>query len=447
MAIFTVAAFSLALVFDRLPSWWLWEWKPPTKDVPWGHGVGQDVSEICGGAYGEVSKADDYDLPEVVAVSWGQSDGPYALPPERLVICADGRAFLYTKGLANISQPRHLATAEVQGLFKTLLEAWPRGELHRGHEDGNFLWVLDADYNVIVAPSVQERAPGAGLRDVKHGDLNPGVDFAGRNGPYGLFRGVARMGGEFNLAGDRSGDEWVMHTKSGYSGSRVPVFKASQYYAAMKDAEQSDAVIGQNFPACVMKDLFLARKPLGHVFCYLSRHLQVAARPGDTRRCDITNKSIQVPGRGGLPNLDACEARETAVQAQMCGADFARPDTAPQVHLAYWIAPGQANACDRTPQHFDADFRELGLQLDNATADVQTLRRAARYLRKHVCFTDKYFLMRLRCNVHGCFGEGFLERLKALEDALERGASVSERSDVWHRASKQWVQCLGAAWL
>lgn len=38
------------------------------------------------------------------------------------------------------------------------------------------------------------------------------------------------MGGEFNLAGNGNGSEWIMHAKSGYTAYRVPVAAAKDYY-------------------------------------------------------------------------------------------------------------------------------------------------------------------------------------------------------------------------
>eukprot|EP00928_Gymnodinium_smaydae_P000759 TRINITY_DN10291_c0_g2_i1.p1 TRINITY_DN10291_c0_g2~~TRINITY_DN10291_c0_g2_i1.p1 ORF type:complete len:488 (+),score=110.19 TRINITY_DN10291_c0_g2_i1:118-1581(+) len=463
-----VAAAGVALLSAALQ-----RWRQERGGAP-----AEEPYDVCKSALqGADSGAQLYDLPEVVAVNWGQAEGPYSLPPERLVICADGQGFVWraatakdashvaaagSTGSGHDSNVRRLDAAEVAELFKTLLSVWPQGAEARGVEDGNFLWVLDTDYNLLVAPTVQRRLPGQELTEIKHGDLCPGLDFIGRGGVTGPFRGVARMAGEFNLAGNRDGSEWIMHTKSGYSGSRVPLAKATRYYREMRDAGQSDAEIGRNFAACVMKDLFLARLPLRRTFCYLCRRLGVRASPGETRRCDITNKSVSVPSHGGLPDLIACDLR-AAGEAPACegeadgedagraisaaegqrpwlGLDSHRPSPdRPLVHLLYWIAPGQADPCEKTIHDFDVDMKRIDEEMRRAAKQPKDIGDEIKFIRKHVCLTDKYFLEQLQCNVHGCFGEGFTERLKKVEDALSSGVGVPE---LWSSAMDMWSDCV-----
>jgi len=401
----------------------------------------ESVSEVCGGTNGTVvarSVGAIMGLPEIVATSWGQADGQYSLPPERLVVCADGRAFLWRQGENRPSQKlEHHGAAN---LFSKLMSFWPQGSA-RGTEDGNFIWILDEDYNFIVAPTVQERALGSGLRDIKHGDLCPGIDFCGRNNVAGSFRGVARMGGEFNLAGKRNGKEWVMHTKSGYSGSRIALVKATRYYNEFRDANKSPVEIGRNFENCVMKDIFLSRTPLKRVFCYLHNTLGVAAVPGETRRCDITNKSVSVPGHGGLPHLPSCEPREPG-NGPACGTEPSNSKENPIVHLVHWIAPGQAVPCSMSVANFDAEFRKISetfKQVDDP-GQAKAILDDIKFLRKHSCFADTFFTQQLKCNVHGCFGEGFTQRLKNVEDALSIQAAQAHQ--LWDGAMQMWERCM-----
>lgn len=418
------------------------------------------IRDVCQRSQSTVAAAVPYGLPEVVAVNWGQADGPYSLPPERLVVCADGKAFLWTKvhAASPTSTMAELTMPQKERLFETLLSAWPQGVAVRGTEDSNFIWVLDSDDNLIVSPTVQERRPGAGNVDIKHGDLCPGIDLCGSNGVEGQFRGVARMGGEFNLAGNRDGNEWVMHTKSGYCGSRVPVEKAARFYREMRDQGKNDADIGRNFEACVMKDLFLARVPLRRVFNYMRGQLSVEAKPGSTMRCDITNKSVPVPGHGGLPDLAACDPREPgdelsckSVEASGVASD------APVVHLVHWIAPGQADPCQLASADFDSAFQTIKASADeSATPEtMKRLKNETKFLRKHACFSEERFMAKLRCNIHGCFGEGLTQRLKAAEDAFAAAAAVSgsggdddtlrlhEAAKVtWSHFMEMWASCL-----
>lgn len=83
-----------------------------------------------------------------------------------------------------------------------------------------YLWVVDKDGNVIIAP---ENQPGFGAkeglpngRDVKHGDLVPG--------PGGQTRGEARAGGELTALKDSDGNytgDWLMNNDSSYTFNRT----------------------------------------------------------------------------------------------------------------------------------------------------------------------------------------------------------------------------------
>ncbi|MBT9464996.1 hypothetical protein [Hydrogenophaga sp.] len=74
-----------------------------------------------------------------------------------------------------------------------------------------YLWVVDPEGRVIIAPETQ---PGFG-RTVKHGDLVPGGG--------GEFRGSARAGGELNARLNRATGEyvWEMDSDSSYSFART----------------------------------------------------------------------------------------------------------------------------------------------------------------------------------------------------------------------------------
>merc|ERR1711957_765776 len=112
-----------------------------------------------------------------------------------------------------------------------------------------------------------------------------------------------------------------------------------------------------------MKGIFLSRTPLRRGSCYF-QHIGFQAITGDTRRCDITDKSVRLPSHGGLPNLTLCEEREPA-DGPACAAEDGASDGKPVVHLVHWIAPGQADPCNITVDAFDALFSEIGLLLKN----------------------------------------------------------------------------------
>ncbi|CAJ1344249.1 unnamed protein product [Effrenium voratum] len=170
----------------------------------------------------------------------------------------------------------------MEDLLPTLLHLWPESA-----EKGQFIWVLDPDFNFIVAPSWQRANLLASPKEVKHGDLVPGENFFGHNGLAGPYRGVARLGGEFNL----DGSEWVMHAKSGYTAYRVPVATAADYYHVQKQAGRNETAIARNFQRCVYRQIYRVREALSRTFCFLRRHFGVRMTLGEFRQCDIRSSA------------------------------------------------------------------------------------------------------------------------------------------------------------
>jgi len=416
--------------------------------------VERDARAVCGkpGEEEEAKHLQWYGLPEVISVNWGQWHGPYAHPPERLVLCHSGQGFLWQKAggaLSNFGRYlwnteavalRKLDPDESANLFALLLKAWPQGLTARGADDGNFIWLLDEDQNLIVAPMTQMRTPGYGLEEVKHGDLCPGITFFGHNGAAGPYRGVARLGGEFNLAGTRDGTEWLMHAKSGYTAYRVPLYKASDYYHFMRAAGRNESDIARQFQRCVFREIFRTRTPLTRVFCYMQHRFSVQASLGDTQQCDIRNKVSS-----GLPNLAECIQKPSG-DAPMCGQSQ-KTCSATVIHLVDWYAPGQ-DRCNLNVKQFNSMMEGISAKIKRLAESytpqggVRELAKELRGLRKHACLFSIEFTEQLHCNVHGCLGEGFTQQLKAAENALQNGGETQEH---WAKAMKTWSQCRSMA--
>jgi len=398
-----------------------------------------------------------FGLPDVVAVNWGQWHGPYRLPPERLVICANGKGFMWTQkedesGYA-ISMQR-LGTTQIAQLFRVVLTEWPQGALGRKGEDGKFIWLLDVDYNFIIAPVMQARGFDGAIEEVKHGDLSPGITFFGDGAASGPYRGLARFGGEFNLAGLRDGREWIMHAKSGYTAYRVPVQKAQHYYANMHDAGKNDPEIARNFQRCVLRDIFRGRTPLTRLLCYLRRQLRIDARIGVTQQCDIRSKFID-----GLPNLVECTPKDSG-DDHVCVAEAEAPIGAPIVHLVDWYAPGQ-DRCNHTLNEYDAllqniadniktfvAFHPLVASSSGGRAYAKSISKKIRALRKDSCLYSEAFTQQLHCNIHGCFGEGFTQELKKVESSVGGvlpSLKAGELESLWGKAARMWSKCRSAA--
>eukprot|EP00434_Breviolum_minutum_P013941 symbB.v1.2.012294.t1/scaffold848.1/size158107/5 len=393
----------------------------PHKDAP---PRPTEVREVCQAPKELLA---DLHLPEVTAVNWGQWHGPYSLPPERLVLCADGSIFLWKRG----GQMMQLASNQVAELLPSLLKLWPRD---RGAQDGDFIWILDQDYNLVIAPIMQRRS-GQKLVEIKHGDLAPGKTFFGDNGISGPYRGLARLGGEFNLAGSRNGSEWIMHAKSGYTAYRVPVADAARYYNVQIQAGRSERDIAKNFQRCVYREIYRVREALVRLFCFLRRH-GVKASLGEVRQCDIRSSA------GGLPDLQGCTVKD-AGNASVCSYPSTQ-EQVPTLHIIDWYAPGQ-DRCKLSVDDYDSMLKNVELDLGRLSEgdDLKpsTVQKQIRSLRKHSCLFFKEFTDHLHCNVHGCFGEGFSRKLKEVELILQ--SDVQEAKRLWSLASTAWRHCKG----
>ncbi|CAK9018666.1 unnamed protein product [Durusdinium trenchii] len=382
-----------------------------------------DVRAVCGMPEEEFH---ELGLPEVTAVNWGQWHGPYALPAERMAICASGKVFVWQRGGPMLQLP------SVPDLLPSLLKLWPRD---RGSQDGNFLWILDEDYNLVIAPIMQRRNEGGALLEVKHGDLAPGQTFFGR-GPHltGPYRGLARLGGEFNLAGARDGAEWIMHAKSGYTAYRVPVREAEDYFHVQHQAGRNESEIAQNFQRCVYREIYRVRDALSRMFCLLRRH-GVRVALGEFRQCDIRSSAA-----GGFPDLQTCTVKDPG-NATACSSPSAE-DGPTTLHVIDWYAPGQ-DRCKSTVADYASMLKAVELDLMRLfqgeplnPADVQ---KQIRSLRKHSCLFSREFTDQLHCNVHGCFGDGFTRKLKAVELMLPKDLKEARR--LWGLALAAWSSC------
>ena len=86
---------------------------------------------------------------EVTAVNWGQWHGPYALPPERLILCASGAAFLWLQGgravthVILIASLRLLTTPFAPGRYKSAtalrLQGYGYGESGLAHGQTRYI--------------------------------------------------------------------------------------------------------------------------------------------------------------------------------------------------------------------------------------------------------------------------------------------------------------------
>eukprot|EP00928_Gymnodinium_smaydae_P037433 TRINITY_DN25987_c0_g2_i1.p1 TRINITY_DN25987_c0_g2~~TRINITY_DN25987_c0_g2_i1.p1 ORF type:complete len:496 (+),score=49.72 TRINITY_DN25987_c0_g2_i1:48-1490(+) len=230
--------------------------------------------EMCG-------ESDPLPEDEVVAptstAARGQnfSDGArkaYMLPPQRVYICSSRRKDRDRIGFIIDGKVVDRLSAEDVANILPLL--WTRFPEPRG-----YLFVLDCDQNVILAPAYQkppEFVPASNSNrtktgdseyEIKHGDLTPG------SYPYGepegeanslawkshtseealtsgKFRGRARLGGEFvpHCFDDKLPHGWKLNNKAGYSLDRLSRDDYLDYVKQWVDGDEGsyddDTVVG-----------------------------------------------------------------------------------------------------------------------------------------------------------------------------------------------------------
>eukprot|EP00941_MAST-03F_sp_MAST-3F-sp1_P003155 g3155.t1 len=204
---------------------------------------------------------------EYITTSRGQDDGrEYEIPPIRIYICADSAKnddLIYathsTFGNFHVSNLLELLKKVYDDDSTCKLS--PSDNVHTSPEFMSFVWVVDYNFNIIFAPSLQRRVrhlrndeiKANGCFEVKHGDLVPGytkqtrvdemkspitafnrMEIGGHSTfitdemfRTGNFRGPARLGGELNYYGEGE-PFWEINGKSGYTLARIDVATLSE---------------------------------------------------------------------------------------------------------------------------------------------------------------------------------------------------------------------------
>jgi len=351
-------------------------------------------------------------------------------PLERLVLCSNGKGYVF-KIEGFMSAKHELTSDEIKHLFRTMLSAWPQGPRHRtAAQDGNFLFLLDVDANLIVAPVMQMEMETGNFEEVKHGDLGPGKTPWEHGTPFGDYRGTARLGGEFDLAGDRSGASWVVHQKSGYSLNRASVDKLKQWHEKMKDT-MTDIAIWGHAKSCVKKDKPVGLEGLSLLLEYMHSNWGVEmVSPRLGYRCSFTDPDVSQPAlHGSLPRLDKCS--QASVQQELATG----PSDSVEVKLAEWYAP---STCNKTPWMISSqlgDFNESLQTIDGK--EYRTLNKNFQSLRKSGCWTDESFQTLLKCDLFPCDGYGFYPYMR-----IGSKLSLSEFRATWekHNPYKEFLE-------
>ena len=160
-----------------------------------------DTSTIAYGlADGDLVERAVMSFSEIMFARWFGSEGEAEEPPpDTETVAKTGEPSAATTnrtGEHPYSNPRNMQTVKPGQPL----------DLNRLDPGKKYLWVVDPDGNILVAP---ENQPGLG-RDLKHGDLTPG--------PLGKSRGPARAGGELTYNPETG--HWEMNNDSSYTFAR-----------------------------------------------------------------------------------------------------------------------------------------------------------------------------------------------------------------------------------
>jgi len=220
----------------------------------------RDALELCKNEAGPdpVTPATT-DIPAATATWRGQdSKDPYTIPKNRVYICD----FFGQPGSSSSGTKVFIIKNGVLSVAHKAVPATLLNDLRTVFDTDKFIWVLDIKQNLIISPTWQlkEGAPAgskpdeknvATTREVKHGDLTPGLTPAERAAVSptplvvggelketrytGPFRGIAAAAGELMFStGDGASPQpkWMLNNKSGYGLGRITLAKARELMAA-----------------------------------------------------------------------------------------------------------------------------------------------------------------------------------------------------------------------
>jgi len=385
--------------------------------------------------------------------------GAYHLPKELLIVCHSGTADigqLRTVSADGSEMITKLTESGRADLFTTMRTAFLQSQQRRSpSNNGNFVFVVDIHGNLLIAPVMQ----GNPAEEVKHGDLTPGRTPVSRpveqnhawgedkvgDHAYGMFRGLARFGGEFDLL-ENATNKWVIHQKSGYSLARI---QPSQV-AAFKEKHpgvSDDEIWEQLRSGCFKPDAMLGLDSLQKFNCYMSHRLGVSTRVDRSYSCYFGSDAEAEEKQGNLPVLERCVPQEEP--SSPCGSSkVAATSGAVSLTLAEWTLSPASVACNYSADDMTSVLASIETDLKNykqisqafeaeaAETLADRIRKTLRALKKSPCWTQASFakLVKPECPLTSCM---FSSSMKGFFDSLGRTKHI----DI--EVVQEWWDCVG----
>lgn len=419
------------------------------QELQWARSAVGDAIDVCGDPIVSQTRLDTRQLEPVITTNRGQKNTwkqprramhpgdmegkyPYHLPNEVLILCHKESPVLGevrivdTDGSAKF---RVVSTEERADLFGTLTKHFLQSpERRTPAENGNFLFVVDGGGNLLVAPVMQGDPP----EEVKHGDLTPGQTPISRPVPQpgawgkdsfgdhaaGNFRGLARLGGEFDLINEKE-RTWVVHQKSGYSLSRVKPSAVAQFEMEHSDMEEN-RVWEMLETDCFRTEPMIGIQELGRFYCYMRSAFGVEAEVQSGATCFIGSEAEAFQVQGQRPRLDHCTpAEHFSASCQPASAS----GSGAVLTLVEWLPPLEDTTCSFTVAEMTRQLEKLDGLLQSysllrrskpkdeaeslpETSIANEVRQLLRSLKRSPCWKSAEFAGAVRkgCPLNSCLG-------------------------------------------
>lgn len=430
-----------------------------------------DAIDICG-AQKDKRKIIDNDMLEPIATTnrgqkehWkhekkfahaGDSNKfPYHLPNEVLILCHKGSQIRGQVRTVKQNEGHYRAVneEEAEDLFGTLIRNYVKSpERRTAPQDGNFLYVVDMDGNLLVAPVMQGNPP----QEVKHGDLVPGFTPLSRPAPQpgawgqdklgdhagGFYRGVARLGGEFDLVNETD-QSWVIHQKSGYSLARIYPNAVVEFEMAHPELEEN-AVWENLGTGCFKTEPMMGVTQMERLRCYMHSAFGVKSKVSSSATCNFGSDAEAFAAQGNRPQIEHCTPMKTF--ATLCDQTPASGAGA-ELTLVEWLPPAESITCEFTADMMTQQLEHVeklissytlmrGTKTDEeesqAEAAIATeLRSLLRKLKRSPCWTSAEFARSARkgCPLSSCLGEEGMQSMFKL--LVKTSAIPVEKAKNW----------------
>lgn len=353
-----------------------------------------------------------------------QGEYPYHLPDEVLIVCnKDSSRVGQIRYVDTRKRYRDITVEERADLFGTLTKVFVHSpERRTPSENGNFVFVVDIDGNLLIAPIMQ----GTNPVEMKHGDLTPGQTPLSRPVPQpgaaaedvfenhnaGAYRGLARLGGEFNLV-NNTRNAWIIHQKSGYALNRIDPSDVHQFQLAHPELDDND--VWEYLSTGCFKTKSLGMDALEKLGCYMQSAFAVNMQVQASASCYFGSDAEASKTQGNMPVLSQC----TPIARQSAGPCANLPEMTgvpSMVTLAEWVP--KDGTCDWTSEDVSHQLEHLANLIEAyellssgtsvaAQGILEETQAIIKALKRTPCWTSNAFQETVRsgCPLSSCLNE------------------------------------------